>query len=120
VAGAAYVLSAHDVGDKPFSCQHRNLSGTLWGGSLNAGLVHTRQEIGAWSSSFKGTLKQADLGLLNGRLGFQGYSIGVGDVEFDLTSPDNKIFSVSGSVGVDGHNLKIDRFNFGKLQEFEK
>jgi hypothetical protein len=97
-----------------------DFAGTIWGGRMNADLSLAKREGGGRSSSFKGTLKQADLGLLAADMGFQGFSIGVGDVEFDLTSPDDSLASAAGDISLEGHKMKIENFGFGKLATFEK
>lgn len=93
-----------------------DLSGTVWGGKLSADLSLTPRAEGGWSSAFKGGVKQADLNGLGGRLGLGGdFSAGVGDIYFNLKSPDNTLSAATGNLIVKMGTLKIDKFNIGKL-----
>jgi hypothetical protein len=97
------------------SVKTSGLQGVLWGGTLNADLALTRGENGTWSSIFKGSLKRADLNPLIARLGFHGFSTGVSDLDFDLTSADNTPAAAAGQIGVKASSLRIAAFNFDKL-----
>lgn len=90
------------------------LTGKLFNGQLSADLELTRQGQ-VWSSSFKGSLKQADLGALKTRLGLGGFSPGTGDIDFSLASADNTPANAAGYLEVKATTLKVDNFNFDKL-----
>lgn len=93
-----------------------DLSGTVWGGKLKADLSLTQQAQGGWSSVFKGSVKQADLSGLSGRLGLGSIFLpGMGDIDFNLTSPDNTPVTAAGSFAVKASSVKVDKFNFSKL-----
>jgi hypothetical protein len=91
------------------------LQGRLWNGELNADLALTRRDPASWSSSFKGTLKHADLNQLYKQLGLRGFSTSSGTLDFDLTSADNTPAAAVGALGVKVRSLRIARFNFDKL-----
>jgi len=92
-----------------------NLEGTLWGGKLNAEGALTRQNKSVWSSSLKGSLKQADLNALSARLGLHEFSTGAVDVDFNLTSTENTPGTAVGRLDMKASTLKIEKFNFDKL-----
>ncbi|MCE9508576.1 MAG: AsmA family protein [Alphaproteobacteria bacterium] len=92
-----------------------DLQGKVWGGDLKADLALTRQPSSAWSSSFKGSLKQADLNMLNTRLGFHGFSTWTGDIDFDLNSAKNTLETATGVIDVAASTLTIEKFSFDKL-----
>jgi uncharacterized protein involved in outer membrane biogenesis len=92
-----------------------DLHGKVWGGDLSAGLAFTRQPSSSWSSSFKGSLKQADLNMLNTRLGFHGFSTWTGDIDFDLDTSKNTLDTATGSIDAVLSTLTIERFSFDKL-----
>ncbi|MBI3441369.1 MAG: AsmA family protein [Proteobacteria bacterium] len=92
-----------------------DLTGIAWGGGLRADLALMHHEQGSWSSGFKGNVKQLDLNNLVVRLGLDGFTAGVGDIDFNLTSPDNTATAAEGGFAVKASNLSLDRFNFDKL-----
>jgi hypothetical protein len=95
------------------------LTGTVWGGKLAGDIVFTAQVQPApsWSSTFKGSLKQADLQKLQDQLGFKGFTTGAGDVDFDLASADNTPNSATGSVVLQASSITIEKFNADKLAD---
>ena len=92
-----------------------DLEGSVFGGKLRADMGFTRKKNSLWSSSFKGSLRKADLDLLKKEMGFSGFSLGSGDVDFDLKSSKNTLSTFSGKIDIRTGVLIIERFNFSKL-----
>ena len=95
------------------------LAGTVWDGKLQGDIVFNQQVQPApsWSSTFKGSLKQADLQKLQDMLGLKGFKSGAGDAVFDLISEDNTPNSAKGSVALQISSITIDGFSTGKLAD---
>ncbi|MCE9507655.1 MAG: AsmA-like C-terminal region-containing protein, partial [Alphaproteobacteria bacterium] len=68
-----------------------------------------------WSSSFKGSLKQAELNTLGAQLGLRGFSAWTGDIGFNLASDKNTPGTATGDVDVSISALTVEKFNFDKL-----
>ncbi len=103
----------------PSAVKISGLTGTVWSGKLNSDIVFTEQMQPApsWSSTFKGSLKQANLQKLQDLLGFKGFTTGEGDADFDLTSADNTANSATGSVTVQASSITVEKFNADKLAD---
>ncbi|MFH1158130.1 MAG: AsmA family protein [Pseudomonadota bacterium] len=99
----------------PSSVMIAGLEGEAFGGKLKADMGFIRQEGSRWSSSFKGSLRQADLDLLKKKTGLSVFSLKGGDVDFDLKSPKNTLSTLAGGIGVRTDTLIVERFNFDKL-----
>jgi len=103
----------------PSSVNVAGLTGTVWDGKLVADVSYTEQVQPApsWSSTVKGSLKQADLQKLQDTLGLTGFTTGVGDADFNLASTDNTTKSLTGSVGINASTVTVDKFNADKLSD---
>ena len=91
-------------------------SGKVWGGTLKGELDATAQS-GAWASSFKGSVVNADLSDLQKKLGLKGFALGAGDIAFNLSSADNALQSATGDISFSAEKLKVDGFNVEHLPE---
>jgi len=103
----------------PSAVKVAGLAGTVWSGKLNGDIVFTQQlqPAPSWSSTFKGSLKQADLQKLQDLLGLKGFTTGVGDADIDLASADNTPNSAAGSVSIQASSVTVGNFNADKLNE---
>ena len=98
----------------PSTVKISSMEGTVWGGKFHAEGSFSAQKS-QWSSVLKGTIKQADLSLLQKQLGFKGFSAGMGDMDFDLAAADNTPAAVTGDIGLKASTVKTEQFNFDKL-----
>ena len=103
----------------PAAVKISGLTGTVWDGKLTGDIVFTQQVQPApsWSSTFKGSLKEADLQKLQDTLGHKGFKSGMGAADFDLVSEDNTPNSAKGSVALQISSVTVEGFNAGKLAD---
>ncbi|MDE2336550.1 MAG: hypothetical protein KGL10_04500, partial [Alphaproteobacteria bacterium] len=103
---------------KPSAVSISGLTGKMWGGTLQGSLDFTAGTPPvAWASAFKGSLKNADLSVLQAQLGLKGFSVGKGDIGFDLTSADNTAQNATGDISLQADKLTIGDFNADHLPE---
>lgn len=103
----------------PAAVEMSGLTGTVWDGKLESNIVFNEQVEPApsWSSTFKGSVKQADLQKFQDTLGLKGFKSGIGDIDFDLASVDSAAKSATGSVALHASSITIDKFNADKLYD---
>ena len=103
----------------PSGIKISGLTGTMWNGKLTGDIAFTEQVQPApsWSSTFKASLKQADLQKPQGFFSFKNITIGASDVDFDLISADSTPNSATGSVNVHASSLTLEKFNADKLND---
>lgn len=99
----------------PSSIKITGLEGMVWDGKLKADVLFVRKGQSQWSCGLRGTLKQADLSQLQGLMGFRGFSAGLGNIDFELTSPDGFLATAMGEVGLRAATVTVEKFNFEKL-----
>lgn len=93
------------------------LTGEAWSGKLSAAASFSRSQEGGWSVSLKGDLTQADLQKIQDMLGLKGFSSGVGNIGFDLSSVDSTAAAAKGHLGLQVSNVTVKGFNTAKLAE---
>lgn len=89
------------------------LKGTLWGGALAA---EAEGDNGA--GTLKGSLTGAELDTLRTHLELDGFTVGKGDIEFDLKddgSREKMFHAISGDVKFRAGTLTIDKFDTADL-----
>ena len=99
----------------------QGLTGQIWGGDLTADAEGHRKDD-AWSGTLKGSIKGAELGKLAALMEFKGFSVGPGDLDFDLTSDSGKekaqwFHGVEGTLNVKASELTVRAFAPAALPE---
>ena len=96
--------------------------GTLWGGDLTAKASGDKVDDKHWNGSLTGKLKGADLQNFADNMEFKGFTLGQGDMSFDLTADGTKedkewFHGTSGSLDISADSVKIEDFNPAALPE---
>ncbi len=88
--------------------------GKVWDGDLTAE-VSGKRAGDKWSGSMKGHLKGADLSRLAALMEFKGFSVGTGDLDFNLSSSEAQqdkewFHGIDGDLGMKAHELTVTDF----------
>lgn len=121
VKAKTFVWRNNDISDASFKLETLGgktklsaLQGKMWGGDLTAD---------AEAGALKGKLVGADLDKLRDLMEFKGFTLGTGNIEFDVKdngATDTMFGAVSGVVTLHADKIKIEKFSLAEVPQVLK